>query len=121
MHKIRTFFWHSFWTDPKIFFSALMALLINITLWISVYVFVEPTELNIVLHYNIYFGIDEMGSWKKTYLFPAVALGLFFCNIFLSRFLYYRERLASYLLSMAALIIQLVVGVGLLSIIMINY
>ena len=52
---------------------------------------------------------------------PALALVILLINAVLSRFFYYKEQLASYLFAGMALAVQLLMAVGLGSVILINF
>jgi hypothetical protein len=119
--RMRRFFWHGFWSDPIIFFSIVLAALANIAIWASLYFTIEPTGRDIILHYNIYFGVDAIGSWRNVFFMPALALILLLINLVLSRFFYYKERLLAYLFSVSALILQLLMVIGIISVILINF
>lgn len=119
--KTRRFFWHGFWSDPVIFFSIVLAALANAGIWAALFWTAVPTDAPIILHYNIYFGVDVVGNWKSLFFMPALAAGLLFLNLVLSRFFYYKERLASYLFAGTALILQLMMAVGVISAILINF
>ncbi len=117
----RRFFWHGYWTDPVIFFSLVIGALINVGMWAAVFFIVEPVSQPIILHYNVYFGVDAIGDWKNVFFFPALAVAVFGVNVVLSRFFFYKEKLAAYLFAGMALVIQLVMVVGLGSVILINF
>ncbi len=119
--KFRRFFWHGYWTDPVIFFSLVLSVLANGGIWLALYFTVIPTDHPIILHYNIYFGIDAIGNWKQVYFMPTLALALLAANLILSRFFYYKEKLISYLFAGTALAIQLLMAVGVISVIIINF
>lgn len=119
--KTARFFWHGFWTDPIIFFSIVLAILANIGLWIALFLTVTPTDVPIILHYNIYFGVDVIGDWKSLFFMPTLAAGLLLLNLVLSRFFYYKERLVSYLFAGTALVLQLLMAAGVISAILINF
>jgi hypothetical protein len=119
--RFKRFFWHGFWTDPVIFFSIILAILMNIGLWVTLFRTVVPTDMPIILHYNIYFGVDAVGNWKSLFFMPTLAVVLLFLNLMLSRFFYYKERLVSYLFAGAALVLQLLMAVGVISAILINF
>jgi hypothetical protein len=119
--KARRFFWHGFWTDPVIFFSIVLAFLANIGIWAALFWTAVPTDAPIILHYNIYFGVDVVGNWKSLFFMPALAAGLLILNLMLSRFFYYKERLVSYLFAATALVLQLLMAVGVIAAIMINF
>lgn len=119
--KFRRFFWHGYWTDPTIFFSFVLALLANAGMWIAVWQMVKPTDQPMILHYNVYFGIDAIGNWRNILLMPFLALVFLLVNVILSRFFYYKERLVSYLFALMAFVIQCLMAVGLGSVILINF
>lgn len=119
--KFHRFFWHGFWTDPVIFFALVFALLANIGLWVALVRTVTPTDTPIILHYNIYFGVDAVGNWKSLFFMPGLAAALLVLNAGLSRFFYYKERLAAYLFAGTALVLQLLMAVAVISAIIINF
>ncbi|MDD3487708.1 MAG: hypothetical protein PHF35_05060 [Candidatus Moranbacteria bacterium] len=119
--RTKRFFWHGFWTDPIIFFTIILAILANLSLWGALYSTVIRSDSPIILHYNIYFGVDAVGNWRSLYSMPALAAILLLLNLILSRFFYYKERTVSYLFSGAALVSQLLMAVGVASAIMINF
>jgi len=119
--KLKRFFWHGYWTDPTIFFSLVLAVMVNLGMWIAIWRVIEPTDRPIILHYNVYFGVDAIGDWRNVFLMPALAAAILLANAVLSRFFYYKERLASYLFAAMALVVQLLMAVGLGSVILINF
>lgn len=119
--KAKRFFWHGFWTDPAIFFSLILAVLANLGMWIAAWIIVKPTDQPVILHYNVYFGVDAIGDWRNIFLMPAFAVVILAINTVLSRFLYYKEKMAAYLFAGMALVIQLLMAVGLGSVILINF
>jgi len=119
--KFKRFFWHGYWTDPTIFFSLVLAVMVNLGMWIAIWRVIEPTDRPIILHYNVYFGVDAIGDWRNVFLMPVLAATILLANAVLSRFFYYKERLASYLFAAMALVIQLLMAVGLGSVILINF
>ena len=119
--RAKRFFWHGFWTDPIIFFSIILAVLANAGLWVALFQTVAPVDSPIILHYNVYFGVDVIGNWKSLFFMPTLAAALLFLNLVLSRFFYYKERPVSYLFAGVALILQLLIAVGVASAIIINF
>jgi len=119
--RTKRFFWHGFWTDPVIFFSIILAILANAGLWTALFQTVVPTDFPIILRYNIYFGVDSVGDWKSLFFMPMLAAVLLLLNLVLSRFFYYKERMVSYLFAGAALVLQLLMAVGVISAILINF
>jgi hypothetical protein len=119
--KVKRFFWHGYWTDPIIFFSLFLAILVNVGIWVALRFVVQATDQPIILHYNIYFGVDSIGDWRNVFIMPAVALLIFLVNLVLSRFFYYKERLVSHLFAGMGLLVQILMVVGVISILIINF
>lgn len=119
--KAKSFFRHGYWTDPVIFFSLGLSVLANAGIWAALLFTVEAVDRPIILHYNIYFGVDAIGDWRNVFIMPAIALLIFLVNLILSRFFYYKERLASYLFTGMGLLAQLLMAVGVASVIIINF
>ncbi len=120
--KIRSFFAREYFKSHIVRWLLAFIGMANLANWAALKIFVQPVDLPIILHYNVYFGVDMLGGWKNLFLLPAVGLILFLINFFLSIHFYKRkERIASYLLLMATLMIQLSLIVASASVIIINY
>ena len=117
--KVRAFFWHGFWTDPVIFFAVTLSFLVNLGIWAALFWTIEP--IPIILHYNVYFGVDAIGDWRNVFIMPSLSLLLLFINLVLSRYFYYKEKLAAYLFAGLAFILQGLMAVGVASVILINF
>ncbi len=97
-------------------------LFINIAIWILLLIFVRPIDSGIILHYNVYFGVDNIGKWSQAFIMPSIGLALFILNLILARFFYFnKEQTASYSLLLASLMVQVCLLVGSISLIIINY
>lgn len=120
--RIRSFFVQEYFKRAIVIWLVILSLAINLSEWIILKVFIKPVDFPIILHYNVYFGVDMVGNYKSVFLIPLIGLALFLVNFLLSLYFYRsKERIASYLLLMAALMIQLSLLVAALSIIIINY
>ena len=84
--------------------------------------FIRPSESLLVLHYNVYFGVDMLGVWWQAYILPVINLFFFAGHLFLAKRFYARgERIASYLLLLSVGFLGFSVLVAALSIAFINY
>lgn len=120
--KTRSFFACEYFKSSINLWLIILGLAVNAINWILLKIFIKPVDFPIVLHYNVYFGVDMIGNYRLVFLLPAIGLVLFLINFFLSRHFYgHKERIASYLLLMAALMVELCLFVASLSIIIINY
>lgn len=122
MGKFRSFFKAEYFQSSIARWLLILTLIANLGDWALVYFGVTPTETPIILHYNVYFGVDSIGSWKQVYLLPAVGLVVILANFILSLYFYHKkERIAAYVLLITALMIQMGLIVASFSAIMINY
>lgn len=120
--KIRSFFAQEYFQGKIVRWLLFLGLAANLTEWTALKIFVKPVDFPIILHYNVFFGVDMLGDWKEVFALPIIGLLLFLVNNFLAAYLYQKkERIASYLLLMAALMIQLSLLVAAASVIIINY
>src|SRR5688572_23331888 len=84
--------------------------------------FIRPTEKLLILHYNIYFGVDLLGLWWQVYILPGLSLLLFIGHFMLARFFYYRkERVAAYLFLLGFVFLALSLLIASIGIVYINY
>jgi hypothetical protein len=120
--KIRSFFPEDFFRNRIIFWLSVMNLAVNLIDWIILRIFIKPVDFPIILHYNVYFGVDALGDWKQIFILPFLGLILFLINLVLaSHFYRQKERIASHLLLLATLMVQLSLIIASFSIIVINY
>lgn len=98
-------YWHNREISRVLFLSAV----INLSMW--AYLFHSrgiKSDYPIILHYNLFIGVDALGDYEKVFLLPLAGLVLFLLNALLAQFFYKIERLASYMLTMNIFIIQIV-------------
>ena len=94
----------------------------NLVNWIILAVFIRPVDRDIILHYNVYFGVDITGNWKQVFILPFIGLILFAINGFLAAYFYKsQERIAGYVLLITSFMAQLSLIVASISLIIINY
>jgi len=77
----------------------------------------------LVLHYNVDFGIDLVGSPTKIFIYPLVGLGILLLNFILAVIIGRRSQgqLATNLLLLGAAVFGLFLSLALLSIYLINF
>jgi len=97
-----------------------IALLTNILLWLWLIVYIQPSTDNLVLHYNIYFGIDQLGSGLKLYLMPLFGLIILAINLLFVLSDQADKRLANYS-SWVSLIVQVLLIISLLLLVINHY
>jgi hypothetical protein len=120
--EFKSFFAQEYFQSAIAFWLTVLSLVANLLDWILIKIFIQPIDLSIILHYNVYLGVDMLGNYQRVYFLPLIGLILFGINLSLAIFLYRKkERIASYLLMIATLMIQLSLIVSTVSIIIINY
>ena len=112
-----------FWRDLVIRYLTITAVLLQTGLWLLIIIKILPiaNEADFFsLHYNIYFGIDLIGSWYRIFTVPIVGLVFLIINILLIILLYKREKFLSYFLAASNLLISLGLLVALTLIVLLN-
>lgn len=96
----------SYWKNEIIMSILALSCLANISLWAFLFKNQKSSELPVILHYNLFFGVDYLGAYNEIYLIPIVGVIIIFINTILGYLLYERERLASYFLVFNIFIVQ---------------
>ncbi|MFA6524722.1 MAG: hypothetical protein WCT33_00450 [Patescibacteria group bacterium] len=78
--------------------AILVALFLNLGIWILLYAKIKPSPDPIFLHYNIYFGIDLIGDWYRIYIIPLSGLLIILVNYLVGVIMYSSKRILSYLI-----------------------
>lgn len=60
----------------------------------------------IPLHYNIYLGVDRLGSWYEIFALPVLGLCLFLFNLILQTIAFRKEKLLATMLAIATVLIE---------------
>jgi len=119
---IRPFFAKDFFKNSIVHWMFIITIFLNVADWIVLYIFIKPVDLPIILHYNVYFGVDMIGDWWQVYFLPFIGAVFFIINALLAGFFYEKkERIASYIFLLAAFLIQAGIIIASASIIAINY
>lgn len=97
-------------------------IIFNAAGWIILVLFVRPQQSLVILHYNVYFGVDLIGDWMQAYLIPSIGLLFLAVNTLLARSFYnQKERVAAYVLLLASLMLQIGVVIAVSGIAIVNY
>jgi hypothetical protein len=112
-------FFSFFIKDKIIFFIFIVSLFINLITWINL-LRIQKIDGLIPLHYNIYLGIDYVGAWYKLFTIPTIGLIILILNLFLSIFIYFKDKLIAHILIFSVLFVQIILFLASLSIVWIN-
>ena len=83
------------------------SLALNIGLFLFFYFFIKQSEIPIVLHYNVDWGVDYFGEVKNIYILPLVGLMILLLNSILSLKLWNKVKSLSYFLTAITLISEI--------------
>ena len=95
---------------------------VNLSIWLIAYLlfYYLKAEREIALHYNIYFGIDLIGSrWQLFYL-PIVGAIIIIFNILIALLTYNKNQFIIKVLAVSTLLVQLFILLSIISIAYIN-
>jgi len=108
--------------------NPLLALLFGISMIISIInflgllFFVRKLNTSIILHYNVYLGVDSIGDGKQVLLMSIVGFFFILINLFLAYYFFsQKERMVSHILSLTTFISQIGLTIASVSIIIVNY
>lgn len=111
-----------FLKNPIIHWLLAGTVFLNVANWILLAIFIHPVDFKIIFHYNVYFGVDLIGDWWQPYILPLMGVIFLTVNCGLAvRFYRQKERIASYILLLASLMVQIGLIIASSSIILINY
>ncbi len=120
--KVRHFFAHQFFRNPLVHWTLIAAAFLNVANWIFLAIFIHPVDYELILHYNVYFGIDITRPWWEAYYIPAVGSIFLLVNISLAYYFYLqKERIASYLLLLTSIMVEAGLIIASAAVVIINH
>jgi hypothetical protein len=120
--KIKLFFGQEYFKSRIVRWFIVLAVFFNFVNWSILKFFLRPSGNSIILHYNVYFGVDSMGIPRESYELPLIGVIILLINVALSLYFYAKkERIACYILLITALMAQLSLLISVISVIIINY
>ncbi len=109
-----------FIADPINLVSIGISALINILHLAILYSKIKPSSAQMLLHYNVVYGLTYVEKSFFVYWIPLLALILLIVNIIFAAQLYHKEKLASYFLVISSIILQLIFLAASLALIVAN-
>ncbi|MEK7623697.1 MAG: hypothetical protein AAB408_03455 [Patescibacteria group bacterium] len=82
------------------------SLCVNAAIWVWLITQFPPTGEPVFLHYNVLFGVDEIGDWPKIFFVPLLGLALLFANAMLGWLSWDRDAYMAHLLNFIGLLCQ---------------
>jgi len=95
-----------YWRQKEVVKVLFLSAVINLSMWAYLYANRIESDYPIILHYNLFLGVDLLGEYGMMYMLPTIGVILFLLNSMLGQFFYKVERLASYILTFNILAIQ---------------
>ncbi len=90
-----------------LFFSGIV---ITVVWGLSIFYF-KISNYMVPIKYNSFFGVTSLGSWYDLYRLPVFLTLITFLNIFLSKSIYKKEKIISYILTSTNIFLGLIVVV----------
>lgn len=116
------FFAKEFFHSALVQWVLIGSLIINALNFGLIAYFIRPVDFPIILHYNVYFGVDVIGSWWQVYFLPLIGLLILSVNTLLGYSFYQqKERVIAHLLVLAVFIVQVCVTIAVATLLSINY
>jgi len=98
--------------DLVILVNFIVALLMNIAIWVILLANFSTATEYIIIRYNIYFGISALGPWYALLATGGIGLGVIILNFVLALGLYLNYKILSYFLVYSATILNLILLVA---------
>ncbi|MDO8529347.1 MAG: hypothetical protein Q7S18_01630 [bacterium] len=115
-------FRREFFRSALVHWVLIGTIFVGIANWVILAIYIRPIDLPIVLHYNVYLGVDIIGDWWQMYFLPIIADVFFAVNTFLAYAFYQKkERLAAYIFLLTSFFAQAGILIAIAGLVMINY
>ena len=97
-----------------------LSLALNIGLFLFFYFFIKRSDIPIVLHYNVDWGVDYFGEVKNIFILPLAGLIIILLNSFLAFKIWVRMKSPAYFLLVASLISEVFLWIAGIALYIIN-
>ena len=116
------FFSQEFWRSSLVHWIIIGTIFLDLASLAVLALYIRPIDLPIVLHYNVYLGVDVIGDWWQVYFLPIISNLFLLINTILAHFFYQKkERLAAYIFLLASFFVQAGILIAISGLMMINY
>ena len=124
-YNISKFLENPYREDLVVKITLLASLILNALIWLLLYFKLFPFSYlsdygEIYLHYNIYFGIDNIGQWYLPFVIPILGLFIIIFNNLLAYIFYLQEKLVSYILLISQALLHCVLLAAAIFVILLN-
>lgn len=121
-NNLNAIFQTEFFSSSMVHWVFIVSIILNLINWGAIAFFIRPVDFSIILHYNVYFGVDMIGFWWQAYFLPLIGILILFINGILGYFFYERkERIITHLLMLSIFFVQIGITISVASVLIINY
>ncbi len=110
-----------FFKDKIVRSLLISSLILNIGLFLFFYFFIKQSDIPIVLHYNVDWGVDYFGEVKNIFTLPLVGLVIFLLNGVLALRLWIRMKSLAYFLVAISLVSEVFLWLAGIALYIINF
>jgi len=97
-----------------------LSLVLNLLTWVWLWVQIPRDESQLFLHYNVLFGVDNIGdSWHIFYV-PLIGLIILMLNTVLGWVLFKKDKFIAQLLSFVSLVCQIYLFISAVLLVFLN-
>lgn len=104
----------------RCFVLSIFFLALNVVLPVWRIVPLRATQPYIPLHYNIYLGVDQFGSWQRILSIPFLGLALFLFHLFLQTIAFRTDKFLASVLWVVMVMIQFILLCAMALIVLLN-
>jgi len=109
-----------FLQDRLLIFLLIASVAMNLAIYMALAVLIGRPAEAVVLHYNVYFGINLIDNWPRLYVLPGVGTFVWLVNTSLAVALYRGQRLLAYQLIVTTAVLEVCLAAAGAMIIFVN-
>lgn len=109
-----------FFKDAANKISVGLSLVLNVGLFLFFWFFIKQSNVPIVLHYNVNWGVDILGEVKSIFILPVAGIFILLLNGFLAVNLWGKNKTLSYFFTAMTLLVQFFLVVSGIALYIIN-
>lgn len=111
-----------FFQNAIVHWLVIGTLFISFSLFVVLLYYVHPSNIQLKLQYNVFFGSSLYSSWWGAYVLPLMAIFFFLVDLGLAYYLYLsKERVGAYILLLSAFFVHLALSISIISLILNNF
>ncbi len=109
-----------YYKDTHIFAGLGVSLFLNIVIWSLLAWRIFPLQEQVVIHYNVYFGIDQFGPAWHAAILPGLGLIIILLNYCLGLVLWKKNKSIGHIINYFSLCLQILLLISVIFTILAN-